>query len=121
MLSNRESARRSRKRKQEHMQTLEQQIEELQDNLKERTTHAEDAVRKCARLEDENFRLREENERLRDELRFLRTEVRAAAGLLRGGGTQLLRAGVRACWVCWAGMCGDACATYACISRWVVV
>jgi hypothetical protein len=29
MLSNRESARRSRKRKQEHMMTLEQQIEEL--------------------------------------------------------------------------------------------
>lgn len=30
MLSNRESARRSRKRKQEHMVTLEQQIEDLQ-------------------------------------------------------------------------------------------
>jgi hypothetical protein len=30
MLSNRESARRSRKRKQEHMSTLEQQIDDLQ-------------------------------------------------------------------------------------------
>lgn len=118
MLSNRESARRSRKRKQEHMQTLEQQIEELQDNLKERTTQTEDAVRKCACLEDENFRLREENERLRDELRFLRTEVRLRTAWAAARGRDTAAAGWGACMlgVLGAGMCGDDCTTYACIS-----
>lgn len=56
--------------------TLEQQIEELQDNLKDKQAVVDLCERKCQCLEDENYRLREENERLRDELRFLRTEVR---------------------------------------------
>eukprot|EP00879_Flechtneria_rotunda_P002753 GHRR01002962.1.p1 GENE.GHRR01002962.1~~GHRR01002962.1.p1 ORF type:complete len:385 (+),score=147.10 GHRR01002962.1:290-1444(+) len=75
MLSNRESARRSRKRKQEHMQTLEQQIDELKEINKEKAAVAEHAERRCQSLEDENTRLKEENERLRDELRFLRAEL----------------------------------------------
>lgn len=78
MLSNRESARRSRKRKQEHMQQLEGQIEDLAAEKKEKEAIAEMAERRCKSLEDENVRLREENERLRDELRFLRTEVGSA-------------------------------------------
>ncbi|WIA31653.1 hypothetical protein OEZ86_002533 [Tetradesmus obliquus] len=75
MLSNRESARRSRKRKQEHMQSLEMQIEDLVEARREKEALADAAERRCRVLEDENGRLREENERLRDELRFLRQEM----------------------------------------------
>lgn len=83
MLSNRESARRSRKRKQEHMHSLELQLEDIAEQKREKEAIADMAERKCRTLEDENQRLREENDRLRDELRFLRSEVRAAHNAFR--------------------------------------
>eukprot|EP00877_Chromochloris_zofingiensis_P002035 jgi/Chrzof1/11832/Cz06g11180.t1 len=75
MLSNRESARRSRRRKQEHLHTLESKINELAEVKKEVAEKASTIERTAKSLEDENKRLREENDRLRDELRFLRTEL----------------------------------------------
>lgn len=80
MLSNRESARRSRRRKQEHLSKLEVEKHHLEDERREIETTLEGANRRTAQLEDENRRLRDENERLRDELRFLRTEIKDRNG-----------------------------------------
>lgn len=76
MLSNRESARRSRRRKQEHLSKLESELNVVADSKKEITDKVSDLERRCMTVDDENRRLREENERLRDELRFLRSEIK---------------------------------------------
>lgn len=71
MLSNRESARRSRRRKQEHLQMLEVQIVTL---LKEKKTWVEEKEkleRRCEVAEIQISHLKDENARLRDELRIL--------------------------------------------------
>eukprot|EP00210_Caulerpa_lentillifera_P002294 g2204.t1 len=71
MLSNRESARRSRKRKQEHLHTLEEQIQALQNEKTAWLELKETLKRRCVSAEDECSRLKEENTRLRDELNIL--------------------------------------------------
>lgn len=71
MLSNRESARRSRKRKQEHLHTLEEEIRSLQDEKGEWLESRENLTRRCQTAEEECARLKEENLRLRDELSIL--------------------------------------------------
>mmetsp|Transcript_17271 Transcript_17271/g.37259 ORF Transcript_17271/g.37259 Transcript_17271/m.37259 type:complete len:361 (+) Transcript_17271:179-1261(+) len=83
MLSNRESARRSRRRKQEHLSKLEQEINVLLDEKKIWTERVQTLERKFTSVDDENKRLREENERLRDELRFLRNELKDRNGYRR--------------------------------------
>lgn len=71
MLSNRESARRSRRRKQEHLTHMEQEISELADDKRKWTDLKESLERRCEVAEEESRKLREENQRLRDELRIL--------------------------------------------------
>eukprot|EP00798_Chlamydomonas_sp_ICE-L_P013526 gene13526-19394_t len=75
MLSNRESARRSRRRKQEHMNKLEQELNVVAESKKEVSDQVSTLEKRCSSVDDENRRLREENERLKDELQFLRTEI----------------------------------------------
>ncbi|GLI63991.1 hypothetical protein VaNZ11_007103 [Volvox africanus] len=75
MLSNRESARRSRRRKQEHLCKLEEERNVLEDERRDLEQQINTLERRTQSLEDENKRLKDENERLRDELRFLRTEI----------------------------------------------
>merc|ERR1719235_1069229 len=65
MLSNRESARRSRRRKQEHLQTLEDKIKnselartELEGQLSEISKENQDLKAECERLRRENAALR---------------------------------------------------------------
>lgn len=71
MLSNRESARRSRKRKQEHLHTLEEEISRLHEEKGEWLETRENLTRRCVAAEEECARLKEENLRLRDELSIL--------------------------------------------------
>ena len=71
MLSNRESARRSRKRKQEHLHTLEEEIGRLQEEKTQWLETREKLTRRCTSAEEECMRLKEENVRLRDELSIL--------------------------------------------------
>eukprot|EP00210_Caulerpa_lentillifera_P000536 g518.t1 len=71
MMSNRESARRSRKRKQEHLHTLEEQIRSLQSEKTAWLELQENLKRRCISAEEESQRLKEENSRLRDELNIL--------------------------------------------------
>lgn len=75
MLSNRESARRSRRRKQEHLSKLECEVQVVVEEKKSIQDQLAYAERMAKTYEEENKRLREENERLRDELKFLRTEI----------------------------------------------
>lgn len=74
MLSNRESARRSRRRKQEHLSTLETELQkearEKEDTL-QRMLSAEKRVRS---LEEDNRQLRKEHSEMRKELDKLRKE-----------------------------------------------
>ncbi|GAX72919.1 hypothetical protein CEUSTIGMA_g374.t1 [Chlamydomonas eustigma] len=86
MLSNRESARRSRRRKQEHLGKLEMEISSLLEEKKAWTTQATSLERRSCSSEDENKRLREENERLKDELLFLRSELKEKNAHERKGG-----------------------------------
>jgi len=81
MLSNRESARRSRKRKQEHLQTLEEEIGHLKEEKRTWLEAKDTLTRRCQAAEEESSRLKEENSRLRDELNILglvRSELRQA-------------------------------------------
>lgn len=71
MLSNRESARRSRRRKQEHLTNMEIEISELAEDKRKWTEMRESLERRCESAEEESRKLREENSRLRDELRIL--------------------------------------------------
>lgn len=71
MLSNRESARRSRKRKQEHLHTLEEEIRVLQNEKTAWLEVQDNLKRRCNSAEEECNRLKEENSRLRDELSIL--------------------------------------------------
>lgn len=71
MMSNRESARRSRKRKQEHLSTLEEQIRDLKNEKRVWLEKQENLKRRCNSAEEESQRLKEENSRLRDELKIL--------------------------------------------------
>ncbi|PNH00885.1 Protein ABSCISIC ACID-INSENSITIVE 5 [Tetrabaena socialis] len=82
MLSNRESARRSRRRKQEHLSKLEEERNLLEEERRAFENNLDSLERRSTYMEDENRRLKEENERLRDELRFLRNEdsLRVVAG-----------------------------------------
>ncbi|KAG1660220.1 hypothetical protein FOA52_005089 [Chlamydomonas sp. UWO 241] len=80
MLSNRESARRSRRRKQEHLGTLEGEIAVLVEEKKSWVERMSAAEKRLAGVRDEGRRLHEENERLRDELQFLRSEFKAGRG-----------------------------------------
>eukprot|EP00798_Chlamydomonas_sp_ICE-L_P008067 gene8067-1309_t len=75
MLSNRESARRSRRRKQEMLNKLELELNVVADSKKEVADQVEDLSRKCSAAEEEHRRLKEENARLKDELGFLRSEI----------------------------------------------
>ncbi len=60
MLSNRESARRSRRRKQEHLATLEERMKESEDGRSELETQIEELLGSNKSLEEENRRLREQ-------------------------------------------------------------
>ncbi|CAD7699713.1 unnamed protein product [Ostreobium quekettii] len=71
MLSNRESARRSRRRKQDHLMTMEDQINILLEDKRKWMETKESLERRCELAEEESRKLREENQRLRDELRIL--------------------------------------------------
>ena len=71
MLSNRESARRSRKRKQEHLHTLEEERDRLRDEKSDWLETNENLTRRCLAAEEECIRLKEENARLREELSIL--------------------------------------------------
>lgn len=84
MLSNRESARRSRRRKQEHLHVLEKQIDELADVKKEVSEKADVLARRYREADEDNKRLKEENERLKEELRFLRNQLSDRKGERNG-------------------------------------
>lgn len=72
MLSNRESARRSRKRKQEHMSLLETELEEVRAEARERAAT-------CEAMEHRALAAEEQLARLQDEVAALRAEVCACA------------------------------------------
>ncbi|CAL8460595.1 g124 [Coccomyxa elongata] len=67
MLSNRESARRSRRRKQEHLSTLEEEISKLNDDKRALMDQIEDLEKQLKKRDEENARLRKDNEQLREE------------------------------------------------------
>ncbi|GMH32523.1 hypothetical protein BSKO_00357 [Bryopsis sp. KO-2023] len=71
MLSNRESARRSRRRKQEHLTNMESEISGLNEEKRKWLEHKDLLEHRCHVAEEESRKLREENQRLRDELRIL--------------------------------------------------
>ncbi|GAX83715.1 hypothetical protein CEUSTIGMA_g11140.t1 [Chlamydomonas eustigma] len=86
MLSNRESARRSRRRKQEHLGKLEMEISNLLEEKKAWTEQIASLEKRSSVATDENKRLKEENERLKDELLFLRSELKEKNAFARKGG-----------------------------------
>eukprot|EP00884_Botryococcus_braunii_P022868 jgi/Botrbrau1/9265/Bobra.180_1s0022.1 len=68
MLSNRESARRSRKRKQEHLMSLEEQMHKVQEEKQ----HVDDRV---AKLEKEIEKRDAENRKLKEEILYLKEQL----------------------------------------------
>lgn len=78
MLSNRESARRSRRRKLEHVATLEAQIAHLNNDLDAALQHLRTSEMRNAELTRENVTLRAEKER---HLQLLRDAGQAGAGV----------------------------------------
>jgi len=78
MLSNRESARRSRRRKLEHVATLEAQIAHLNNDLNAALQHLRTSEMRNAELTRENVTLRAEKER---HLQLLRDAGQAGAGV----------------------------------------
>eukprot|EP00200_Dunaliella_tertiolecta_P016392 CAMPEP_0202415700 /NCGR_PEP_ID=MMETSP1128-20130828/37025_1 /ASSEMBLY_ACC=CAM_ASM_000463 /TAXON_ID=3047 /ORGANISM="Dunaliella tertiolecta, Strain CCMP1320" /LENGTH=362 /DNA_ID=CAMNT_0049022461 /DNA_START=159 /DNA_END=1247 /DNA_ORIENTATION=- len=84
MLSNRESARRSRKRKQEHLGKLEEEIQQLKRDKQQLQESNQMLSQQYNSVSDHNKRLCEENERIKDELRFLRTEIQGQRRCGRG-------------------------------------
>ncbi|CAL5219208.1 g999 [Coccomyxa viridis] len=82
MLSNRESARRSRRRKQEHLSQLEDEINRINEEKRAIMDQLEDAERQLKKRDDEVARLRRENDMLRDE-----------AGMKHENGRKVARSG----------------------------
>eukprot|EP00798_Chlamydomonas_sp_ICE-L_P030463 gene30463-35474_t len=74
MLSNRESARRSRRRKQEHMSKLEQELNLVEQSKMGIARKMSDLETRANAVAAENVLLAKENEQLREELRVLRAQ-----------------------------------------------
>ncbi|DBA92208.1 hypothetical protein WJX77_002964 [Trebouxia sp. C0004] len=74
MLSNRESARRSRRRKQEHLSTLETELQKEAHEKEETLQRMLSAEKRVRTLEEENRQLRREAAEVRKELDRLRKE-----------------------------------------------
>lgn len=68
MLSNRESARRSRRRKQEHLGVLEDQIQQLEEERDQLQLRLDRVGKQLTTSTDQNASLKKENEELRRQL-----------------------------------------------------
>lgn len=79
MLSNRESARRSRRRKQEHLHTLEGQIDELEKEREELLDKVEELGKRLDTSTENLQKFQNDNQELRKELEKLRSQVGQAA------------------------------------------